>query len=90
MDTTEPIPITVYTRPGCTLCLEAMEAIDRAAAAVDIEVRIQEVNVDRDADLAREYGDRLPCVFLGDELLFELRVDEYGLMRRLREVAERN
>jgi thiol-disulfide isomerase/thioredoxin len=52
--------VTLYGRPGCHLCdeaLPALEALARAAGAV-----LERVNIDEDDDLIRRYGLEIPVV----------------------------
>ena len=78
------VPVTVYTREDCRLCDAAIRDIGHASADADVPVTITEVDIDQDGeDLADEYGSRVPCVFLEEELIYEHRVDTYDLRRRL-------
>lgn len=71
--------IDLLTRPGCSLCTSAREIVAQVAA--DEGVGWRERNVDDDADLADEYGDRVPVVLLDGREHAYWRVDE----RRLRD-----
>ena len=50
--------VVLYTRVGCHLCEEAERVLreERAAAPFDLEL----VDIDRDPELARRYGVRVP------------------------------
>jgi glutaredoxin len=54
--------VTLLTRAGCHLCLDAREAMARVQEATGVAWR--EVDVDTDDELRMEYGDRLPVVLL--------------------------
>jgi glutaredoxin len=75
--------VTVYSREQCHLCDEALETIEAVAASVESAVEIEEVDVDEDPDLAAEYGDRVPYVFVDGRPAFKFRVDESELRSRL-------
>ncbi|HET9558953.1 MAG TPA: glutaredoxin family protein [Actinomycetota bacterium] len=73
--------VVLYTRVGCHLCEEAERALreERAAAAFDLEL----VDIDRDPELARRYGVRVPVVAMDGEDLFEYEVPVDLLRARL-------
>jgi glutaredoxin len=73
--------VTLYGKPGCHLCDDAREVVDRVRAEHPFELR--EVDVSLDPILHREYGERIPVLELDGEELFELHVDEAELMRRV-------
>ena len=64
--------VTVYTRAGCHLCEEA-ERVVRAEQAGG-GFRLELVDVDRDPELVRRYGVRVPVVAVDGEELFEYEV----------------
>ena len=74
--------LTLYTRPGCHLCDDARDALERARTLLDFAV--EEVDIERDDALHRRYLERIPVVELGGEVLFEYFVDESALVTRLR------
>lgn len=82
-----PVEITVYTQENCHLCDSAIRDIGHASEDADIPVVIDEVNI-HDAGVANEYGHKVPCVFLRDELVYEYRVDTYDLRQRLAELSD--
>jgi glutaredoxin len=69
--------VVLYTRSGCHLCDEARSAIlsvrGREPFAYD------EVDIDTDDDLVRDYGIRIPVVTVDGEERFEIAVDEHEL-----------
>lgn len=77
------VPVTVYSRDGCHLCVDAIESVERAVSRVDVEVSIDIVNVDEDPVLRSNYGDRVPCVAIDGDVLFEYRVDENSLAEHI-------
>jgi glutaredoxin len=73
--------LTLYTRAGCHLCDVAKQAMARVAA-VSGETW-QEIDIDGDAELAAEYGDRIPVVLLDGREHGYWRVEEARLLRDL-------
>jgi glutaredoxin len=73
--------ITLYGRPGCHLCDEAREALERVRAQAPFT--LEEVDIERDDDLLRRYLERIPVVSLNGEDLFDFHVDEEALRARL-------
>jgi glutaredoxin len=78
--------ITLYGKPGCHLCDEAREAVERVRARHPFELR--EVDITLDPMLHRRYGERIPVLELEGEELFEFVVDADALRERLDKVAE--
>jgi glutaredoxin len=73
--------VTLYGRPGCHLCDEARDALERVRA--DTPFELLEVDIERDDELFKRYLERIPVVCLDGEELFEYHVDEAALRRRL-------
>jgi glutaredoxin len=81
--------VVLYTRVGCHLCEEAERVLreERAAAAFDLEFDLELVDIDRDPELARRYGVRVPVVAVDGEELFEYEVPVDLLRARLGRVG---
>lgn len=73
--------LTCYTRAGCCLCDRARKALDRLAA--DGVVTVTYVPIAGDPALEARYGQRVPVVCRGDEVLAEGKVSAIWLARRL-------
>jgi glutaredoxin len=73
--------ITVYSRPDCHLCADAMSAL--RALQQELHFSLQERDIDRDEELQRAYFERIPVIALDGEELFEYFVDEQLLRERL-------
>jgi glutaredoxin len=73
--------VTLYGKPGCHLCDDARQVVERVRAAHPFELR--EVDVSIDPVLNREYGERIPVLELDGDELFEFHVDESELVRRV-------
>ena len=77
---TEP-RITLYTRPGCHLCDDAKAALKDVAESTGESW--QEINVETDIELEREYGERLPVIMLDGKEHGYFRVESDRLLRDL-------
>ena len=77
------VPVTVYTKDPCPLCEEAVAAVERVAADIDVPIALSVVDVEADAELAAEYGDRVPYGFVDGRPAFKYEVDERSLRLQL-------
>ena len=73
--------VTLYSRPGCHLCDEAREALERVRRRR--RSSLDEVDIERDDALHARYLERIPVVALDGEELFDYFVDEAALLRRI-------
>jgi glutaredoxin len=69
--------VTLFERPGCHLCDEAREVLDRVGEPYDT------VDIESDDALLRRYLERIPVVAVDGEEAFELFIDERALEARL-------
>ena len=76
--------VTVYTKPGCHLCEEALRTLTQLQAQTPFA--LEEVNIQHDPALLARYGEQIPVVLLNGELLFEYTVNEDKLRKKLKEV----
>lgn len=75
--------VTVYGRPECHLCEEAIEqvrSIARESSGLEVEV----VNIEADDLLLKRLLERIPVIMIGDEVISELVFDPELLRSRLR------
>jgi glutaredoxin len=74
--------VVVYSRPGCHLCEEAIEAI--AALHRDgYRFELLEIDIESDELLHRRYLERIPVVEVDGGLVSELLLDEPALRAAL-------
>ncbi len=71
-----PRRATLYTRPGCHLCDEALAVLQRHGLAPEL------IDIDTDPELTRRYTDCVPVVVIDGRERFRGRVNE-ALLRRL-------
>ena len=79
--------VTVYGRPGCHLCDDALALLERVRADVPFDLR--RVNIEDDDALLRAYLERIPVVALDGEEVYDYHVDEADLRCRLARVGRR-
>jgi glutaredoxin len=77
--------VTLYGRPGCHLCDDALLVLERVRAEAPFELRT--VNIEDDDALFRAYLERIPVVSLDGEEVYDYRVDERDLRARLARVG---
>jgi len=78
------VPVTLYTREDCSLCVVARETIESVAGDLDgVAVALDVVDVDTDPELADEYGERVPYVLVNGHPTFKYEVDERDLRLKL-------
>jgi len=80
----EPIRIEIYSRPGCHLCDEAKEVIDRVGRRVPFNVSV--INIDNDPALQKLYGEQIPVVFINGNKAFKFHVDEAELEKKAKKL----
>ena len=73
--------VVLYGKPGCCLCDEAREEVQRVRDRHAFQ--LEEVDVSVDPALYRQYGERIPVLVLDGEELFDFHVDAAELVRRL-------
>jgi glutaredoxin len=82
-----PARVTLYGRPGCHLCDDALAVLQRIRADAPFDLRT--VNIEDDDALLRAYLERIPVVSLDDEEVYDYFVDEADLRARLARVGRR-
>ena len=74
--------LTVYSRPGCHLCEEALQTI-RGMRAEGYRFELREVDIETDERLLRRFLERIPVVLLNGEVVSELVLDPAALRASL-------
>ena len=74
--------VVLYARPGCHLCDDARVVIEEARA--EVAFVFQEVDIESDDALVRDYGLRIPVVAIDGDEVFEISVDRTSLLAALR------
>ena len=73
--------VILYSRKGCHLCAIVKETLDKLHRRGGFTW--QEVDVDSDEQLRRQFTDEVPVVFIDGRKAFKYRVDEQEFLRRL-------
>jgi glutaredoxin len=74
--------IVVYSRPGCHLCEEAVEAVV-ALHGEGYRFELHEVDIESDDLLLRRHLERIPVVEVDGTVVSELILDQNDLRARL-------
>jgi glutaredoxin len=77
----EPRQVVVYSRKGCHLCEVVKESLTKLSRRGGFTW--QEVDVDSDNELRRQFNDEVPVVFIDGRKAFKYRMDEQEFLRRL-------
>ena len=77
-----PVQIDIYSRPGCHLCDDAKEVVERVRLRFPFSVRV--VDVETDPELEKAYGEQIPVVFINGNKAFKYHVDEHELERKVK------
>lgn len=80
-----PVPMVLYTRPGCGLCEEMVEEIRRARPGRPWS--LTEVDIDGDPELERRHGTSIPVLWIGGRLAFKGRLTAAELERKFARLA---
>jgi glutaredoxin len=74
--------VTLYSRPGCHLCDEALAELERLDG-----FELREVDIESDEALARAYLERIPVVEIDGRIVSELVFDRDAFSRALHTVG---
>ncbi len=77
----EPRQVVVYSRRGCHLCEIVKETLTKLHRRGGFNW--QEVDVDSDEQLRRQFTDEVPVVFIDGRKAFKYRMDEQEFLRKL-------
>ena len=81
------IRVALLTKPGCHLCDEMKEVLDRAARGLPVAVR--EVDISGNPSLEERHGGDIPVLFISGKKAFEHRVTERELREHLEAAGRR-
>jgi glutaredoxin len=73
--------VVVYSRKGCHLCEVVKESLAKLSRRGGFTW--QEVDVDSDGELRRQFNDEVPVVFIDGRKAFKYRMDEREFLRKL-------
>ena len=75
------IRVDIYSRPGCHLCEEAKEVIERVRRRFPFT--LSEINIETDPDLETLYGTEIPVVVINGNKAFKYHVDETEFVKKV-------
>jgi glutaredoxin len=81
LDVLEPRKVVVYSRKGCHLCELVKESLTKLSRRGGFTW--QEVDVDSDGELRRQFNDEVPVVFIDGRKAFKYHMDEQEFLRKL-------
>jgi glutaredoxin len=73
--------VIVYSRRGCHLCEVVKESLAKLEGHGTF--RWQEIDVDTDDDLRRQFTDEVPVVFINGRKAFKYHMDEQEFLRKV-------
>jgi glutaredoxin len=73
--------VTLYTRAGCCLCVDAKQVIAAARERVDFDYA--EIDIDTDEDLVRLYNDEVPVVAINRRKAFKYKINMNEFLKKL-------
>lgn len=73
--------VVVYSRKGCHLCELVKESLNKLSRRGGFIW--QEVDVDSDPELRRQYNDQVPVVFIDGHKAFKYHMNEQEFLRKL-------
>ncbi len=73
--------VTVYSKPGCHLCEDAMRVVNRVCS--ELSVSWAEIDITDDPALMHEFGEQIPVTFVDGRQHDFWRVDEQRLRSAL-------
>lgn len=76
------VVVDLYSKDNCGLCDDAKEVLLRVQEEVPFELR--ETKIQDDDNLVREYGTKIPVVFINGRMAFKYHVYELELKDKLR------
>jgi len=69
--------LTLYYREGCHLCEAMLQALRGLQSCADFD--LQQVDIDRDPELARRYDEWVPVLACGEEEICHYHLDPAAL-----------
>lgn len=79
--------VVIYSRPGCHLCEEAKKVIE--GSGYRGEYTLEEINIESDAELLRQYRHDIPVITINGEEAFRHRVNSSEFVEMMRRAGAR-
>jgi glutaredoxin len=81
----DPVPLVLYTRPGCHLCDEMKSELGRARPSR--ELVLSEVDIETDPELEERFGRSIPVLEIAGRVAFKGRLTAADFERKLERIA---
>jgi glutaredoxin len=78
----DKVRIEIYSRAGCHLCDDAKTVVERVRRRIAFGLEV--IDIDRDPELQRLYGEEIPVVFINGHKAFKYHVDEGEFEKRVK------
>lgn len=78
----DTVRIDIYSRPGCHLCYEAKEVIERVRRRIPLSIRV--IDIQDDPELESRFGMEIPVIFINNHKAFKYRVDEAEFEKKVK------
>ena len=75
------VALTLYSRPGCHLCDEMKEVVQRVAAAAQADIAVHEIDISTDPALEALYGLEIPVLLVNGKKVAKYRIRDAELER---------
>jgi glutaredoxin len=75
------VAVTLYGAPGCHLCDDAKDVLDRERELLGFDLEV--VDISGDPELEARYREEIPVVLVAGRKAFKYRVDPAELARRV-------
>ena len=88
-----PISLTLLTKPGCHLCEEAKKAIELVMFefsqenSVNVQIELTELNILEDEALKNQYSEEIPVLQINGATHAYWRIDSERLLLALNELV---
>jgi len=80
----DKIRLTILTGPGCHLCDEMKETIQKVSTKIPISLETVEITTNR--DLLKKYRTEIPVLFYNDREIARHRIDDIDLREKIEQL----
>jgi glutaredoxin len=78
------IQVDIYSRPGCHLCDDAKEIVERVQRRIPFDLRV--IDIDGNSELEALYGWEIPVILINGNKAFKYRVTESELEKKVKKL----
>jgi glutaredoxin len=77
--------ILIYKKEGCHLCDEAEQALERLKK--EKKFFLEKIMLEENTDMFERFGNKVPVIFINDQMVFEYKLDENAFLKKLAELS---